>query len=102
MSPATKTTPKTTSSPGGGGGAARTRVGVVESDSRQKTRTVTVAFQWKHAKYGKYLRRQTVLQVHDEANESKRGDTVEIAETRPVSKSKCWRLVRVVKKAETA
>lgn len=100
MSPATRTTPA--APPPKKDASARTRVGVVESDVRQKTRTVVVAFQTRHAKYGKYLRRQTVLQVHDEAGESKRGDTVEIAETRPISKSKRWRLVRVVKKAAVA
>lgn len=102
MSPATRTTPAAPSPGAKKDAAARTRVGVVESDVRQKTRTVIVPFQTRHAKYGKYLRRQTVLQVHDEAGESKRGDTVEIAETRPISKSKRWRLVRVVKRAVVA
>lgn len=95
MSPATASTKKTTAP----ARVAHTRVGVVESDARQKTRTVVVPFQLRHEKYGKFLRRQTVLQVHDEANESKKGDTVEIAETRPISRTKCWRLVRVVKRA---
>ncbi len=98
MSPATKTAPQAKARQK----AERTRVGVVESDARQKTRTVVVPFQWRHEKYGKYIRRETVLQVHDERNESRKGDTVEIAETRPISKSKCWRLVRVVKPAQTA
>lgn len=104
MSPVTKPAPANGNATAKGAKAkvASTRVGVVESDARQKTRTVVVAFQWRHEKYGKYLRRQTVLQVHDEQNESKRGDTVEITETRPISKSKCWRLVRVVKRAATA
>ncbi|MFM9995007.1 MAG: 30S ribosomal protein S17 [Phycisphaerales bacterium] len=77
----------------------RTRTGVVESDARIKTRTVVVDRQARHAKYGKIMRRQTVLQVHDEHNASKRGDTVEIGECRPISKSKRWTLVRVVKRA---
>lgn len=102
MSPVTKTTRKAQPPKAKINAPARTRMGVVESDARQKTRTVTVPFQLRHPKYGKFLRRQTVLQVHDEANESKRGDAVEIAETRPISRSKCWRLVRVVKKAATA
>ena len=70
--------------------------GVVESDKRDRTRTVVVHFQAKHAKYGKYMKRQTVLQAHDEANESKSGDTVEVAPCRPVSKTKTWKVVRVV------
>jgi small subunit ribosomal protein S17 len=72
------------------------RVGVVESDARDQSRKVVVGFKAKHPKYGKYVRKRSVLQVHDEANESKLGDTVEIEECRPVSKTKTWRLVRVV------
>lgn len=73
-----------------------TQVGVVTSDRRDKTRTVAVDFQARHRKYGKYLRRSTRLQVHDEANASKLGDRVEIVNCRPVSKTKSWRLIRVV------
>jgi small subunit ribosomal protein S17 len=72
------------------------RIGVVESDKRDKTRKVVVNFQAKHPKYGKYIRGRTVLQVHDEQNESRSGDTVEVVECRPLSKTKRWRLVRVV------
>lgn len=72
------------------------RVGVVESDKRDKTRRVVVNFQAKHAKYGKYLRGRSILQVHDERNESRTGDTVEVVECRPLSKTKRWRLVRIV------
>ena len=53
----------------------------------------------KHPRYGKYIRRRTVCHVHDEQNESRQGDTVEIMETRPLSRTKHWRLVRVVTKA---
>lgn len=77
----------------------RTQVGIVESDKRDKTRTVVVRWSVKHPKYGKYVRRKTVLQVHDPANESRLGDTVEVAPCRPISKTKTWRLVRVVKKS---
>ncbi|MEM1331168.1 MAG: 30S ribosomal protein S17 [Planctomycetota bacterium] len=80
----------------------RTRVGVVESDARDKTRKVVVNYVAKHPKYGKFVRRRTVLQVHDEANDSKRGDRVEVAETKPISKTKSWRLVRVVDRAPGA
>jgi small subunit ribosomal protein S17 len=52
----------------------------------------------KHPVYGKYIRRRTVCHVHDEKNESKLGDMVEIMETRPLSKTKSWRLIRVVRK----
>ena len=72
------------------------RVGVVESDSRDKTRKVAVQYTVKHPKYGKYIRRKTVLQAHDEANASKVGDRVEIAECRPISKTKSWVVLRVV------
>ena len=76
----------------------RTRQGVVASDGAHKTIRVVVAFQTKHPKYGKYLNRRTVLQAHDEQNEAKVGDTVEIAECRPLSKTKHHRLVRVVER----
>jgi small subunit ribosomal protein S17 len=74
------------------------RTGVVTSDARDKTIRVTIGFSVRHAKYGKTLRRRTVLHVHDEQNEASVGDTVEIAECRPLSKTKNWRLVRVLRK----
>lgn len=75
------------------------RIGIVQSDKRDKTRKVAVNYSVKHPKYGKYLRRRTVLQVHDEGNVSSHGDRVEIAECRPISKTKSWVLVRVVEPA---
>jgi small subunit ribosomal protein S17 len=75
------------------------RVGVVTSTGRQKTIAVTVSNLVKHRKYGKYIRRRTVLHAHDEKNECHKGDTVEIAEMRPISKTKCWRLVRILGRA---
>ena len=75
------------------------QIGVVESDKRTKTRKVVIAYSGKHPKYGKYLRKRTVLQVHDEQNESRLGDRVEVAECRPISKTKSWVLVRVVERA---
>lgn len=72
------------------------KVGVVESDKRDKTRKVAINYSVKHAKYGKYIKKKTVLQVHDEKNESKLGDRVEIAECRPISKTKSWTLLRVL------
>lgn len=98
MSPTTRSPSKPANPPDA---PARTRTGVVASDARDKTRTVTVERQTMHPKYGKIIRRQTVLQVHDETNASRRGDTVEISECRPVSRTKRWRLVRVVQRAGT-
>lgn len=80
-------------------GKRRSAVGVVTSDKMQKTRRVEIARLVKHARYGKYIRRRTICYVHDENNESRQGDKVEIMETRPLSKNKNWRLVRVVQKA---
>src|SRR5437763_11788168 len=73
--------------------------GVVASDKGDKTIKVVVNYQMRHPKYGKYLRRRTVLHAHDEKNEAKEGDTVEIAECRPLSKTKHHRLLRIVQKA---
>jgi len=77
----------------------RTIEGVVASDKGNKTIKVFVNYQTKHAKYGKYLKRRTVLHAHDEKNEASEGDTVEIAECRPLSKTKHHRLLRIVQKA---
>jgi small subunit ribosomal protein S17 len=72
--------------------------GTVTSDSREKTRTVVYAYQARHPKYGKYLRKQTVLQVHDEDNQSKSGDIVDVVPCRPMSRTKTWRVLRVVER----
>jgi small subunit ribosomal protein S17 len=80
-------------------GKRRLETGVVTSDKMNKTRRVEIARLVKHPRYGKYVRRRTICHVHDENNESRLGDTVEIMETRPLSKTKCWRLVRIVAKA---
>jgi small subunit ribosomal protein S17 len=76
-----------------------TRLGVVESDKRNKTRKVVVQYKVRHPKYGKFVARRTVLHVHDEANDSRVGDTVEVAQCRPISKTKSWKLVRVVERS---
>jgi small subunit ribosomal protein S17 len=83
-------------------GIRRVAVGVVTSDKMQKSRRVEIPRLVKHRRYGKYIRRRTVCHVHDENNESHLGDTVEIMESRPLSKTKHWRLVRVVSKARVA
>ena len=73
-------------------------LGVVTGDRTAKTRRVEISRLVKHPKYGKYLRRRTVCHVHDEHEESHKGDTVEIVASRPMSKMKRWQLVRVVAK----
>jgi small subunit ribosomal protein S17 len=76
-----------------------TRVGFVTSDKRDKTISVTVSYSVRHAKYGKYIRRRTVLHAHDAQNEAATGDKVEIALCRPLSKTKSWRLTRILERA---
>jgi small subunit ribosomal protein S17 len=83
-------------------GRRRVEVGVVTSDKMTKTRRVEIPRLVKHPQYGKYIRRRTICHVHDEANASRMGDTVEIVESRPFSKTKHWLLVRVVKQAAGA
>jgi len=75
-------------------------IGVVTSDKMDKSRRVEIDRLVKHPKYGKFIRRRTVCHVHDEANESQHGDTVEIIECPPKSKTKRWDLVRVVAKSQ--
>jgi small subunit ribosomal protein S17 len=76
----------------------RVSVGVVTSDKMAKTRVVEIPRLVKHAVYGRYIRRKTVCYVHDETEQSSQGDTVEIIESRPRSRTKRWELVRVVEK----
>src|SRR5262245_58482392 len=73
--------------------------GIVTRDKMSKTRRVEVERLVRHPKYGKFVKRRTVCYVHDEKNESHLGDTVEIIESRPLSKTKRWDLVKIVKKA---
>jgi small subunit ribosomal protein S17 len=75
-------------------------IGLVTGDKMQKTRRVEIERQVRHPKYGKFLRRRTVCHVHDENNESQIGDTVEIIESQPRSKTKRWDLVRIVSKSQ--
>ena len=72
------------------------------SDKMSKTRRVEIPRLVKHPRYGKYIKRRTICYAHDEQNESHKGDTVEIVESRPLSKTKHWRLVRIVTKAPGA
>jgi small subunit ribosomal protein S17 len=79
----------------------RLRTGIVASDKGNKTIRVVASFSTRHPKYGKYLRRRTVMHVHDERNEAKVGDRVEVMESRPISRTKRWRLVRILERAAT-
>ena len=74
--------------------------GVVKSAKMQKTIVVEVSYLQKHPKYGKFMKRYTKFYAHDEKAEAKVGDLVEIVETRPLSKLKRYRLVKIVRKAE--
>lgn len=78
----------------------RTLQGRVVSDKMDKSATVMIERKVPHPLYGKYVRRSTKLHVHDENNDCKMGDTVTIEQCRPISKTKSWRLVSVVERAE--
>ena len=77
----------------------KTKSAVVINKSGNKSIIVAIDYKVKHPKYGKYVKRRTKLGVHDEANQANVGDLVEITQCRPCSKSKSWRLVRVLTKA---
>jgi small subunit ribosomal protein S17 len=80
----------------------KTLTGVVVSNSGSKSVKIVLDYKVRHPKYGKYIKRRTKIGVHDEHNQSGVGDVIEIAECRPRSKTKSWRLVKVVKKAGRA
>ena len=75
------------------------KVGVITSDARDKSCKVEIQFTVKHPKYGKYIRRRSQIHAHDEKNVAKLGDRVEIAECRPISKTKSWVLAKVIETA---
>ncbi len=79
--------------------AAKTLTGTVVSNKMNKTISVSVERLVKHPTYGKYVRRTTKLLAHDENNERRQGDTVAIADCRPLSRHKAWKLVRVIERA---
>lgn len=79
--------------------ARRTKTGVVKSSKMDKTATVEVVRTVRHGKYNKFVRKSDRYHVHDETNVCQEGDTVVIVESRPMSRSKRWRLQEVVKKA---
>jgi len=78
----------------------RTRTGRVSSNKADKTVTVVLERQVKHPLYGKYMRRSTKVHAHDEDNSCAEGDLVKISECRPLSKTKSWRVVEIVERAE--
>jgi small subunit ribosomal protein S17 len=74
----------------------KTQIGFVTSRSGDKSVKVTIAYKTPHPLYHKVVNRQTVLHVHDEKNETKVGDKIEVMETRPISRLKRWRVIRIV------
>jgi len=79
--------------------ARKVRTGLVVSDGRDKTVTVEITDAIRHAKYGKTVRRRKRLHAHDESNDARVGDTVRVMETRPLSKTKRWRVTEIVERA---
>jgi small subunit ribosomal protein S17 len=82
-----------------GTGSRRERLGVVVSDKADKTITVRIDTARQHRTYGKIVRSSTTLHAHDEANEANAGDTVRVVESRPLSRTKRWRLVEILERA---
>ena len=76
------------------------RIGVVSSDKMTKSIVVSETKKVKHPMYGKFVLKTKKYVVHDEKNESKNGDVVKIMETKPLSKNKCWRLVKIIERAK--
>lgn len=77
----------------------KVRTGVVISDARDKTVTIEITMSIRHPKYAKTMERRRRLQAHDEQNDAHVGDTVRVVETRPLSKTKHWRVVEIVERA---
>ncbi|MBL7138241.1 MAG: 30S ribosomal protein S17 [Bacteroidales bacterium] len=76
------------------------KTGIVASNGMDKSIVVEVERKVKHPKYGKYVKKSSRFMAHDENNECREGDKVRIAETRPLSKNKCWRLVEIIEKVK--
>ncbi len=77
----------------------RTVQGLVTSSAGDKSVTIMIERRIKHPMYGKFIKRSTKLHIHDEANECNKGDTILVEECRPMSKTKSWKLVKIVEKA---
>ena len=90
---------QTNGAPAGTRGSRKVRTGRVVSDKMQKTVVVAIERRVPHPGYGKMVTRTTRVKAHDEENTAKTGDTVRIAETRPLSKDKRWRVVEIVERA---
>lgn len=82
------------------GNVRKTRVGVVVSDQRDKTVTVEISNSVLHPKYQKTVMRRKRLHAHDEENDARAGDTVRVVETKPLSKTKRWRVAEIVERAQ--
>lgn len=76
------------------------KIGVVTSNKMEKSITVIVERKVKHPKYGKFVKKTSKFHAHDESNQCGEGDTVRIAETRPLSRTKRWRLVEIIERAK--
>ncbi|MCL2510459.1 MAG: 30S ribosomal protein S17 [Bacteroidales bacterium] len=76
------------------------KIGVVTSSKMEKSIVVMVERKVKHPKYGKFVKKTSKFHAHDENNDCGAGDTVKISETRPLSKTKCWRLVEIIERAK--
>jgi len=76
------------------------RIGIVTSNAMDRSVVVSVERRVKHRIYGKYIKKTTKFFVHDEKNECNVGDRISIMETRPISKNKCWRLIKIIEKAK--
>ncbi len=98
MSDTSETTPETTAEPRPN--PRKVREGLVMSSAMDKTIVVKIIDRVRHPLYGKTMQRSTKLYAHDEANDAKAGDRVRIQETRPLSKTKHWRLVEVLERAK--
>ena len=77
----------------------KVKVGIVVSDKREQTVTVAIELQYPHPKYGKIVKKTRKRHAHDESFEAKMGDTVRIMETKPISKTKRWRVTEVIERA---
>jgi len=80
----------------------RTMIGVVKSDKMDKTRVVVVERRFPHPKYGKFITRRSPYKVHDEKNETRAGDRVMIIESKPMSRDKRWRMLKLLERPATA
>lgn len=81
-------------------GMRKERIGTVVSNKMDKSIVISVERKMKHPKYGKFIKKTSKFMAHDEKNECGIGDLVLIAETRPLSKNKCWRLKQIIEKAK--